>query len=80
MPVSLFYHGMFDHGRFHHGTFDHAIMIVPSIAAIAAGESQGRDRQQNGGGVIASHWLFVLNNLSEWDNTTERLAGIATRN
>src|ERR1700722_13596767 len=64
MRVSLFDHRMFDHGRFDHGAFDrgmfdHPIMVVPLIAAVAAGESQGRDCHQNsGGGFIASHWLL----------------------
>jgi hypothetical protein len=84
MRVSLFDHGMFDHGRFDHSTFDrsvfdHPIVIVSSIAAIAAGEPQGRDCHQNGGGgFIASHWLLSSKNLSEWDNTIELPAAIAT--
>jgi hypothetical protein len=66
MWVSLFDHGMFNHGRFDHRAFDrsmvdHPIMVVPLIAAVAAGESQGRDCHQNGGGgFIASHWLLSL--------------------
>jgi hypothetical protein len=65
MRVSLFDHGMFDHGRFDHGAFDrgmfdHPIMVVPLIAAVAAG-SQGSDCHQNSGGAfIASHWLLSL--------------------
>jgi hypothetical protein len=56
-----FDHGTFDHGRFDHGMFDHTRLIVPSISAVAAGESQGRDRHQNsGGGFINSHWLLSL--------------------
>jgi hypothetical protein len=64
--VSMFVHGTFDHGtldhgRFDHGMFDHTRLIVPSISAVAAGESQGRDCHQNsGGGFINSHWLLSL--------------------
>jgi hypothetical protein len=65
MRVSLFDrmfdHGRFDHGAFDRGMFDHPIMVVPLIAAVAAGESQGSDCHQNSGGVfIASHWLLSL--------------------
>jgi hypothetical protein len=66
MRVSLFDHGMLDHGRFHHcafnhGMFVHAFVIVPSVAAVAAGESQGRECHQNSdSGFIALHWLLSL--------------------